>query len=111
MRSAVLTSGAYSMFDDDILYLDMRGTSCDNNFYIGTTEDDDGNVLNNRNMNYRLGNIIFYSDRTTIAQKFIPCKRLSDGKVGFYEAIGKQFYCSESAVDWKAGPTAEGGNV
>ena len=58
---------------------------------------------------YFVGNIYYcniYSG-DTLLKKYIPCKRNTDGKVGLYDAVSKEFkVSSNSSYDFVAGPTA-----
>lgn len=40
----------------------------------------------------------------TITLNFVPCYRKSDNKAGFYELVNRDFYPSEGASDYIAGP-------
>ena len=44
-----------------------------------------------------------------VVREFIPCCRNSDGVVGMYDIINKQFYISNSGIMLKAGPIVSGG--
>lgn len=41
---------------------------------------------------------------TTKSYEFIPCKRISDGKVGMYDLVNNVFHASETGTEFGAGP-------
>ena len=61
-------------------------------------------MMNNATMNTTSLESTDVSAMGTIMRDFIPCRRNSDGKVGFYERINGTFYGPSGTGDFLAGP-------